>query len=368
MEEQKTKGQKKKTIYIIAGFMVFLFLVILLMVHIYLNKINVQDAKNEVMNNLFNGTRYATKEYQHGEEVTQGELKNMQKDIDANAARAVVSDMYKDDVMNILLIGSDMRVKGSTSRSDTMILLSINKSTKEITVTSFMRDIYLHIPGYGYNRINAAYAFGVPQTVLDTIEENFKIHVDRFVDINFYTFIDLVDDLGGVTVDVDWDDIEYINDSVKEENHYLGKDGYDGIILSGGRLQLNGKRTLAYVRNRHYYNGDFTRTEHQREVVTELSKIIFKLSPERANFLLNEYLPQVTTNLSEKEMYALLLYLNEFKGYKINQICVPSDDSFSYVMINGMSVLRVDFARNIDNITDTIYNQDEKNKASQPAN
>lgn len=364
MEEAKKMSKKKKLIIGFVGVVVFILLAVFLTVHFYLNKINVQDAQNEVLNNLFGGEKYQTVEYSQGSEVTQDELKNMQKAIDKNTARTVVSEMYKDEVINILLIGSDMRVKGSTSRSDTIILLSINKDTKEITVTSFMRDIYLHIPGYGYNRINAAYAFGVPQTVLDTIEDNFKIKVDKFVDINFYTFIDVVDDLGGVTIDVDWDDIDDINQSVEEENYYLGLDEYNGFLKTGGRLQLNGKRTLAYVRNRHYDNGDFTRTEHQREVVTQLSRIIFKLSPEEANALMQKYLPLVTTNLTEREMYSLILYLKEFSGYKINQICVPSDDSFDYVMINGMSVLRVDFPKNIDAITKTIYNQDGKKQTN----
>lgn len=353
--QEKGKSPKTKTLLVLPIIAMLVMIALFVTLHFYISKINIVDEGSAVISNLFNGSRYEREEDSHGEEVSKKELARMQHAIDQNVAKKVVSDMYEDDVINILLIGSDMRVIGSSSRSDTMILLSVNKATKEITVTSFMRDIYLQIPGYGYNRINAAYSHGVPQTVLDTIEQNFKIKVDKFVDVNFYTFIDFVDDLGGVTVNIDKNDIDYINESIKEENHYLRLPSHDGLLTSGGRMNLNGKRTLAYVRNRDYVDGDFTRTENQRAVVTQLSYKIFDLNIEEANKLLSKYLPLVTTNVSEREMYSLLLYLKEFSGYKINQICVPSTNSFSYVKINGMSVLKVDFNKNIDQITKTIY-------------
>ncbi|MGE5422651.1 MAG: LCP family protein [Ignavibacteriales bacterium] len=357
------KNRITKPLTVLAGVLVFLILAVMLTMHFYLSKINIVDQISAAVNEK---AEYVLEKTRHieGRPLSQTEVESMQKTIDKNAAKKVVANMYEDNVINVLLIGSDARKVGSSSRSDTMILLSVNKRTKEITVTSLMRDIYLAIPGHGYNRLNAAYAFGGSDLALDTIEKNFKIHVDKFVEVNFYTFIKVVDDLGGVTVDVLDNDNELrtINSSIEEINYYSDDDQNDGKLKHGGRLHLNGKQTLGYVRNRYYYDGDFTRTENQRAVVTQLSSIVFKLTPEQAHRLLSKYLPLVSTNLSETEMMSLLVYMPEFKNYKINQICIPTEDSFEYCRIRKMSVLQVDFEKNIKNTTKTIYGEPEKPK------
>jgi LCP family protein required for cell wall assembly len=109
---------------------------------------------------------------------------------------------YDDNVLNIMLVGSDSRTMTDWSRSDVMILVSINKNTKKIVMTSLMRDIYLYVQGVGYNRLNVAYAYGGPDLLLSTVQESFKVKVDQFVAVNFFSFIKVVDDLGGVDIDV----------------------------------------------------------------------------------------------------------------------------------------------------------------------
>ena len=354
----KNKSKKAKVMALILGVIVLPCVAVLLLVHFYLSKINIIDDKS--INTVVSADQIQiidlkTKEISSESKFPLKKSESMQDNIDNNTANLIVSNLYQNNVINIMLVGCDLRNIGDTSRADTIILLSINKVTNKITVTSFMRDIYLKIPGYGYNRINAAFAYGGVQLVLDTIERNFNIKVDKYVEVNFYTFTDLVDALGGVTVNVDEDDISNINDSIYEQNHYLKLDKNNDIIKSGGIMHLDGKQALGYVRNRGYANGDFTRTENQRAVVSQLCSTIFKLSFNEANNILCTYLPKITTNLSETELFSLLLCVKGFENYQISQICIPTKDSFSYVTISEMSVLQIDFEKNLKELSNTIY-------------
>jgi LCP family protein required for cell wall assembly len=359
--EKKSLKKKSKLLVasIIAGSaIVFVCVAVLLVAHFYVNKLNlVSGSENFTANPVPTATAIENDDEDNlfGEEVTQEQLKSMQNEIDNSISSDAASALYEDDVFNVLVIGSDTRISGQRARSDSMVLLSVNKAKKRISITSFMRDIYLQIPGYGYNRLNAAYSYGGAELLLDTIELNFKIKIQKYVEFDFYSFIEFVDALGGVTVPVDDSDIENINNVVAEVNHYLGVDSEDGFLEKGGVLNLNGKQALGHVRNRSYVDGDFTRTEHQRDVVNRLFAKLFSLSPSEINDLLCAYLPQITTNLSEGEILSMLVYIPDYARYSINQLCVPDSKSFSYAKINGMSVLKLDFSKNVKAVQKTIY-------------
>ena len=98
---------------------------------------------------------------------------------------------FDQDVYNILLIGTDVRELTEVGRSDPMILVSINQNTESVYLTSFLRDCYVYIPGYGNTRLNHAFAYGGPDLLEQTLEENFKVHVDRYVAVNFFSFMDV---------------------------------------------------------------------------------------------------------------------------------------------------------------------------------
>ena len=117
-------------------------------------------------------------------------------------------------VTNILLIGNDSRTAGEDGRSDAMILLSISDKTKTIHMTSLLRDMYVDIPGHDGNRLNAAYSFGGAELLMETVEANLDVEVNRFVQVNFQAFADVVDAVGGV-------DLEVTNEEVLLINGYL---------------------------------------------------------------------------------------------------------------------------------------------------
>ena len=115
-----------------------------------------------------------------------------------------------DEVINILLIGQDRRPGETRARSDSMILCTINREKKTIVLTSFMRDLYVQIPGYGNNRINASYAWGGMELLNKTLEQNFGVYIDGNVEVDFEQFAVIVDLLGGVPMELRADEAQYI--------------------------------------------------------------------------------------------------------------------------------------------------------------
>ena len=260
------------------------------------------------------------------------------------------------DVFNLLLIGSDTRVQGGTGRSDSMILVSINRKEKKVTFTSFLRDIYLQIPGISQgNRLNAANAYGGPNLLLETIQRNFDIRIDRYISLDFFSFMQFIDRIGGVEIDVSPEEIQTANSYIREINVSKSLPEDDGILKSSGMQTLNGKQALSYARIRYVGNGDFERTDRQHRI---LSAVLSKLKTRNLyelNGLLNTSLPSVTTNLSRGELFSLVLLLPTLSDYTVNSWHVPVDGTFSYLSVRGMSVIKIDFSKNMEEIQRKIY-------------
>ncbi|MGN0620685.1 MAG: LCP family protein [Porcipelethomonas sp.] len=258
-------------------------------------------------------------------------------------------------VKNILLIGTDSR-GDDRGRSDSMILLSINSKTNKITMCSLMRDMYVQIPGYGGNKLNAAYSYGGPELLMDTIEENLYIDIDDYVTVNFVSFANIVDAVGGVEMEISDSEADAMNVLLQspEGVSFFGEPSEDDLLDGGGTYNLSGKQALCYSRLRYVGNADFERTERQRKV---LSAIIKKVAnPMKIGSVAKEALPSMNTNMGKLNMYLLSLRAPSFLiGYDIEQMRVPADDTYWGSEIDGMSVLEVDFEENIDMIEDKLY-------------
>lgn len=240
-------------------------------------------------------------------------------------------------IRNILLIGTDARTASDRGRSDTMMLVTINEKTGQIVMTSFLRDIYLHIPVIdSYNRINAAYAAGGVSLLTKTIKENFNIQIDQYIRINFSGFENIIDYMGGVDVNLSQAEIDFV--------------GLEGSATPG-MVHLDGKHALNYCRCRYVSldgeGGDFARTLRQRRVMNLLFDKLKGLSVFEIGSLLDEFLPQVTTNISSSEMLSLLTKAPTYLSYEIKSYRLPVDGSWKYSTIHGMSVLSLNFDKNI---------------------
>ena len=267
--------------------------------------------------------------------------------------------MKQEGVTNILLIGNDSRNKDDDGRSDAMILISISNKTKKIYMTSLLRDMYVDIPGRDGNRLNAAYAYGGPSLLLETIEQNFDIEVNRYVLVNFQAFANLVDAVGGVDLELSNEEVKWVNAYLNEYNLLEGRDittDYLDESLSG-MIHLNGPQALAYCRNR-YIGTDFERTNRQRKVLTAASgKLPAALATNSAQ-LIDGLFPQLTTNLTQTECYTLSMQAGKLLTYEIIQSSIPVEGSYQNARIRDMAVLEVDFGMNKDYIRKNIYGEE----------
>lgn len=216
------------------------------------------------------------------------------------------------DIINILIVGQAARDGEESRMADTMILATVNKNTKVLTLTSFLRDTYLKLPDYvdpsgtrhtcGKQRINLAYHLGwtwgdvggAMEMTNQCLYENFGIEVDYDVEVDFRAFIDVINLLGGLTVEL-----------TEAEADYLNTDGKVWQDVTAGKVCLDGDTALAYARMRKAEgdsDSDIKRTERQRKVIQAILKQVKNLSFTELQELVNTALPSVTTNMTNEEI------------------------------------------------------------------
>lgn len=245
------------------------------------------------------------------------------------------SDENIHNYTNILLFGVDSRANELTNdtRTDSIMILSLNKKTKDITLTSLYRDTYVYIDGHGYSKLNHAYAYGGPELAISTVNKNFDLNIHDFVTVNFSAVSNMVDALGGVEIDIKEEELDYVNaygkDVAKINGHKYKK------IPGTGLQTLNGDQATGYCRVRYTKGGDFTRAERQRTVLQAIVKKAKSSNVATLYSLLGEILPQIYTSLSSSE---ILGYSTGIFFYNINQA-----EGFPYdnvtPTVNGASVV-----------------------------
>ncbi len=355
MKKEKKKLSTRKKVII--GILIFLAVLLLLAglvlayIMIKLDKINTVDREYD--NSVYESI------YEEPPEVENpnNEPDSPKKDIDSlleqiqenfdKLQQQSTELKFSDDVLNVLLIGTDARTNNERGRSDSMILVSINKKTEEIVMTSIMRDIYLSIPGKNNNRINAAYAFGGADLLIQTVEQNFGIRVDKFVQVDFASFEKVVEAVGGV-------EIELSERELAEVEKYASSPGEPN---KNGKYLLDGKQALIYARIRYVGNADFERTDRQRRVLEEIFKSAKNLSVFELSDSLDVILPLVTTDFTKGELLDLVFDAMNYLSYDRVQLRIPADGYFWNMRINGMAVLGIDFEKNRELMINEIYGE-----------
>lgn len=241
------------------------------------------------------------------------------------------------DVLNIAFFGLDARNPDLASRSDSIMVVSIDRKNQKIKVASLMRDMYVPIPGLEANRINAAYAFGGPVLALKTINSNFNLDIKNFVTANFFGLEDLINKVGGVQIDIKPEEVSYAN------------------VKKSGLQTLNGKQALAYARIRYVGNNDYERTERQRRIINELFKTIKSKGILKLSGTINTILPYVETNLSNGEILKIASEAAKFNTDNIEEYRLPVNGTYKSQKIRGMAVLVPDISKNKQLLHDFIY-------------
>ena len=244
-------------------------------------------------------------------------------------------------VLNILITGQDRREDDRWGRSDTMILCSINARTNTVTMVSFLRDLYLPIPGHGSSRLHAAYSWGGVDLLNQTLAQNFEAPIDGNIEIDFFDFMALIDYLGGVEMELTQKEADYLN---KNGNWDIEED----VVwnLKAGEQMLTGSQALAYTRIR-YIDSDFERTERQRKVLTQVMDKLHALSWTELLDAMDMLLANSTMSFSSDELflYTLGFYPVLSDGDIVSQQ-IPADGTWKYATVSGMSVVKADLDEN----------------------
>ncbi|GEN35904.1 LCP family protein [Aneurinibacillus danicus] len=232
--------------------------------------------------------------------------------------------------VNILLLGVDKRENEESTRSDSILIASIDPETKKAQLFSILRDSWVEIPGYRKSRINTAYEIGGPELMAQTVENLTGLSIQYYITTDFKGFEKVVDALGGVDLYVE-KDMEYY---LYEEN------GYYDILLKKGQQHLDGRKALQYARFRHDKMGDFSRTERQRKLLKALAEqATSKTSIWKIPSVLEAVSPYVTTNMSPTDMLRLanLAYKLDVKNLQTEQI--PPANILREKTVNGAQVI-----------------------------
>lgn len=340
--QENTSGSGKasrtalKVLIVILSIVLVVLLVVAFAMNFVLGKINRYDNNDYTAQTV--AEEFSTEE--NGEETYET--------VDPDSVTwDEVETISDEDIINILLIGQDARPGETRARSDTMILVSLNTKTNSIQMTSFMRDLYVQLPGYSDNRINAAFALGGPELLNDTLNVNFGVVVDGNVAVNFTAFSEIIDILGGVDIEID-----------SEEAWYLRN---DGISASEGMNHFDGEAALSFARMRYVSGGDYTRTERQRRVITSIIESFKGASISQLLSVVNDVLPYVTTDLTDSEIISYvtkgLSALNA--GGEMSSLRIPADDAHYGATIRGMSVLVPDLEMCQEDLREFLYSSEQ---------
>lgn len=207
---------------------------------------------------------------------------------------------------NIALLGVDTRDMNSLdgSRSDAIIIVSINEQTKNVNLISVYRDSYMDVQGHGLTKVTHAYAYGGPELALNTLNRNLDLDISEFVTVNFEIVADVVDLVGGIDIDIDKSELSQMNKYIEDTSKNVGRKA--NKITSAGKQHLDGIQAVTYARIRKTAGGDYKRTERMRIVLTEVFEKAKKMDAGKLNELANKVLPQVQTNIGLSEVISLI--------------------------------------------------------------
>ena len=251
--------------------------------------------------------------------------------------------VQKPKIKNILLIGQDRRPGETRARSDSMILCSINEYKKELTLTSFMRDMYVPFPGdYLPSRMNHSFAWGGMSLLDQLIKEDFGITIDGNVAVDFDSFVQVMDLIAPISIDLKDYEVWYMNRGT-------------GWGMHEGTNMMNGEQLLVYARMRHVGQADWERTERQRYVLGQAFNKVKTLSIKELTDLAETILPCIMTDMSNAEILSCI-YTVATNHMSIGETYrIPVEGTYAVEIIYGMDVLVPDLEANSEYLHRYIY-------------
>jgi LCP family protein required for cell wall assembly len=346
---KNSKHNKKKTAFIIIGSIVLVIAIFIAGGALYTNHI-----LNQIVDGSNKETRIANPDI-----TTDAPLPSQYVTADQNIKKNIEDNRmwYNKNIINVLLIGCD---NGSSTqyypRSDSVIIASLNKIDKVINIVSLSRATYVAIPGHGHARLNAAYAYGGPDLLIKTVEENYKVRIDNYISVDFNGFSKIIDTLGGVTVPL----------TAAELKYYSALFAAKGIDISAGpgNYTLDGQLALEYARTRKI-DSDKQRTQRQRNIITQMIKKAKSSSLSQLNKLMTDFLPLVSTNFSKSELVSQAANALTYSKWPVKEAIIPHTGT-SLVMVDGYEVLMFNWNVVKSDIHEQLYPGIEPQTVTQP--
>lgn len=255
-------------------------------------------------------------------------------------------------ITNVLLVGVDgIDFDEKYQRSDSMIIATLDSNKEKVKLTSLYRDTLVYIPGYGEEKMNLAFSLGGPELVMETIKYNFDVNIEKYIMINFAGFEAIIDQIGGVEIDVK----EY---QLHELNKYIGQatGGGDCPVEKAGLQILNGKQALSYARIRKGVGDDYERTERQREVLFKVVEKLQKTDVIKYFSIANKMLDYLRTNIGIMEGLNMAYTISKFSNLETEQLSIPVQELCVDEEVNGNMALRMDRYENALILNDFIFN------------
>lgn len=304
----------------------------------YLDKINIVTEEEE----LIFETQRLTEEYPdetQTAEVTET-VTEEEEEIDLHGTFGtgnlpLICDTKK--VTNILLLATDARKKDGAGRSDVMILVSINEENGKIVLCSFLRDLYAKYPkepknpiNGGYDKLNHAHAYGGPALTMAVLKETFNIDVKYYAKVDFNSFVQVVDAMGGLDMELTAAEVRIINQNEVGTATESWVEGYQAspLEVKAGVHHLNGIQALCHARNRTI-GSDFQRTQRQRDLISAMIQKARTLSLSEINRTLDTVLPLITTNMQKDTMKSLIGKVPAMIGYSMESTKIPLEGTYS---------------------------------------
>lgn len=244
-------------------------------------------------------------------------------------------------IKNIALFGVDS--SDGVGRSDAIMIATVDPVHDKLKVTSLMRDTYVNIEGYGYDKLNHAYAFGGPQLAIKTLNQNFGLNIENFATVDFASLPVLIDMVGGMELTITEEEIT-CDPNLNDYIYWLNQDNGTNskAINSPGTYQVDGTQAVAYSRIRYTSGGDYERTQRQRTVLNGIFEKVMNISPTKYLTLIEKMLPYVSTNMTATEILNLGTKVVGIGGGSLEQERFPRDGYCQGDLINGVYYLTFD--------------------------
>jgi len=268
-----------------------------------------------------------------------------------------INDGYEYDetgYLNVALFGLDTRENDEEmgSRSDTIIIASLNRETKEVKMSSVYRDTYLQMDDRSYNKANAAYSFGEEEEAVAMLNRNLDMDIDHYITVDFSALVDVIDALDGIDVEVTEEEIPYLNNYSVE---IIKNTGVDTWAVTETRYQhLTGVQATAYARIRYTKGDDFRRTERQRLVIEKIAEKAQAASLGTLNNIIDRVLPKVRTNFTLPE---ILAYAKDVKKYQIGESKGFPFNLETMVLNVGDSVIPANLEENVKELHNFLFGE-----------